>query len=86
MSDLFLGRFPVKRLIIVDDHRFLIEGIGDALPEKFDVRPVSLSRIESDAHLLAQQDVYLFPQPGDMIRKVFLVYYDKDIEINKNKN
>lgn len=80
MSDdyeMFLGQFRVKKVNIVNDHRFIMPGTD----EKYDVRPVSLDRLIIDAKKLEMQEIYVFPQPGDMSKKVFLVYYDRNVDL-----
>lgn len=77
--ELFMGLIKVKKIILVDDHRFILPDTD----EKVDVRPVSLKQLNNDKAKLAQQELFLFPQPGDMIKQIFLVYYDRNIDINK---
>ena len=75
-NNTFFG-MPVQELVIVDDHRFVLEDTN----EKVDVRPVSMERLLMDREKLAKQKVYLFPQQGDIARNVFLVYYDRNIDL-----
>ena len=81
MSDdheMFLGIFRVKKVNIVKDHRFQLPDTDETL----DVRPVSLDQLSRDQSKLAMQEIYIFPQPGDMSKRIFLVYYDRNIELN----
>ncbi len=76
--EMFLGMFKVKKVILVNDHRFIL---GDT-NEKVDVRPVTLDKLIEDRDKLAKQEVYIFPQPNDIAKRTFLVYYDRNIDIN----
>jgi len=81
MSDdheMFLGMFKVKKVIIVTDHSFQLPDTDTTL----NVRPVSLDQLSRDKSKLAMQEIYIFPQPGDMSKRIFLVYYDRNIELN----
>lgn len=76
MAEHFLGVVKVNKVVIVNDHRFIHPDTEDIC----DVRPVTLSQLMRDAKKLENQDLYLYPQKGDMESKMFMVYYDKNID------
>lgn len=79
--EMFLGMFRVKKVSIVRDHRFQLPDTEETV----DVRPVPLEQLERDKSKLAKQTIYVFPQQGDISKGVFLVYYDRNIELNSKE-
>jgi len=76
MSEQFLGVLKVEQIIIVNDYSFFH-------PEKEEmcqVRPVSMTQMIKDSRKLAKQKLYFYPQAGDVTKKIFLVYYEKNLD------
>lgn len=71
MPEYFMQILEVKKVVIVNDFRFLPEGAD----EMVEVKPVTFQKMVEDQNLLREQVLYVFPQPGDMQKKIFHVHY-----------
>lgn len=77
----FLGTIPVKKIVIVNDQRFVIPREDGQMGKDTDVHvvlPVTLEQLQRDD--LSKKTLYVYPVPGDMAKKVFHVYYDRDAD------
>lgn len=70
MSQMFLGCIPVKKVVIVDNIRFVPKGKNEpvnATAESFD----KLKGMD-----LSEKILYVYPTISDFRTKIFTVYYE----------
>jgi hypothetical protein len=80
MSELFMGIIPVKKIIVLNEARFIPPSAknrpkGADITDVVDVHPISLDKLQSMD--LKDKTLFIYPTPPyDIANKVFRVYIE----------
>ncbi len=69
MTEFFMSKIPVKKIVIIKQERFLPPNYKDPV----EVRPVSLETLKHQGDL-SNHILYLYPTPGDREAGIFRIF------------